>query len=322
MRVLSVQVNRGHEAQEIESMTGLPSQIARYRDLVDDWDAFVEALGRPLPMDLRWNPFAVTRERFEEKLAEEGVKWKRMGASPDLYRVEGLPGPGLTWAYHLGWYHPQGFTSTLPPLILNPEPGSNVLDLCAAPGGKTSQLAAVMMGHGVLVANDVGYHRIAILSANLERLGIPNVLLSQYRGENFPERFIFDHVLVDAPCTGEGTFRIEGGSYRENGPKSTRAMSRTQGAILRKALKVARPGGTVLYSTCTYAPEEDEAVVAGAIEGDGIEILELPGELPGQPGVTEWAGNHFPPEMNRTMRFWPHHTDSWGFFCAHLRKLG
>jgi len=243
-------------------VTDLPPQISRYRDLVDDWGAFVEALRRPLPTDIRWNPFKVTRERFEEKLAADGVTWSRLEASPELYRVEGLPGPGLTWSYHLGWYHPQGFTSTLPPVIMNPGSGSNELDLCAAPGGKTSQLAAIMMGHGVLVANDRNLHRISVLSAIVERLGIPNVLVCQYRGENFPERFRYDHVLVDAPCTGEGTFRIKGGSYRADGSGGMRALGRTQRSLLRKALRVGRPGGTVLYSTCSYAPEEDEAVVA------------------------------------------------------------
>lgn len=304
--------------------TELPPQISRYQELVDDWPAFVEALRRPLPTDLRWNPFAVTRERFEEMLARQGLAWTRLQASPDLYRVEGLPCPGLTWAYHLGWYHPQGFTSTLPPLILCPQPGSNVLDLCAAPGGKTSQLAAMMMGHGVLVANDINYNRLSILAANLERLGVPNALICRYRGQNFPERFPFDHVLVDAPCTGEGTFRLEGGRYREDDADARLFMSRIQLGILRKALRVVRPGGTVLYSTCTYAPEEDEAVVAAAVEeADAeVEIVELPEDMPGQPGLDAWEGRTFPGGLSRTRRFWPHHTDSWGFYCALLRLTG
>ncbi len=309
-------------------MTELPPQIERYRDLVDDWSAFEEALRRPLPVDLRWNPFKVVRERFEAGLEAEGARWSRLENCPDLYRVEGLPGPGLTWAYHLGWYHPQGFTSTLPALILDPVPGSDVLDLCAAPGGKTSQLAAAMMGHGVLVANDVNHTRLAILSANLERLGIPNVLLTRYRGENFPQRFGFDRVLVDAPCTGEGTFRIDGGGYRPSEPGAIAALARTQLALLRKALKVVRPNGTVLYSTCSYAPEENEAIVAAAVqaagEEDGIEvgILPLPATLPGRPGITAWQGATWPEELTQTMRFWPQHTQSWGFYCAHLRRIG
>jgi NOL1/NOP2/sun family putative RNA methylase len=303
-------------------MSEIPPQIARYLDLVDDRQAFLEALEKPLPTDLRWNPFKVTRERLEERLTEAGDRWTVPRGSPDLYRVEGLPGPGLTWAYHLGWYHPQGYTSTLPPVILAPEAGSNVLDLCAAPGGKTSQLAALMMGHGTVVANDVNHSRISVLAANLERLGVPNVLLSQYRGENFPERFRFDHVLVDVPCSGEGTFRIDGGSYRPERPGRLRALPRTQLALLLKALRIVRPGGTVLYSTCTWAPEENEAVVAAALSRVEAELLPLPDELPGQPGITFWGGTEWPDELTRTMRFWPQHTDSWGFYCAHLRSAG
>jgi 16S rRNA C967 or C1407 C5-methylase (RsmB/RsmF family) len=289
--------------------------------MMDDWSAFADALQRPLPTDLRWNPFAVTRELFEEALNRQGLQWARSDASPDLYRIEQMTGPGLTWAYHMGWYHPQGFTSTLPAVILDPQPGSNVLDLCAAPGGKTGQLAAHMMGHGVLVANDINYGRISILAATLERLGIPNALITRYRGENFPEKFAFSHVLVDAPCTGEGTYRAEGGRYREDEADARRFMSRTQLGILRKALKTVRPGGTILYSTCTYAPEENEAVVAAVIEENHAEIMQIPGELPGLPGVDSWEGKTFPAEMKRTRRFWPHHTDSWGFFCALLRRL-
>ena len=301
----------------------LPEQICRYAELTDDPGAFAEALRRPLPVDVRWNPFKVTRERFEAWLDGAGAKWTRFDSSPDLYRVTGLPGPGLTWAYHLGWYHPQGLTSTLPPLLLEPGPGNDVLDLCAAPGGKTAGLAAAMMGHGVLIANDVNHNRLTILAANLERLGIPNVLLTRYRGENFPQRFSFDHVLVDAPCTGEGTFRVDGGSWRPDGPKSIAAMARTQLTLLRKALTVVKPGGTVLYSTCTYAPEENEAVVAAVLgsEAERTEIVPLPDDLPAAPGVTVWQGDSYPDELAGTRRFWPHHTDSWGFYCALLRRL-
>lgn len=305
----------------ISGVIELPRQISRYRELVDDWNAFIEIVQQPLPTDLRWNPFAVTRERFEEALKLQGLRWTRLDASPDLYRVEEMPGPGLTWAYHMGWYHPQGFTSTLPAVILDPEPGTNVLDLCAAPGGKTSQLAAHMMGHGVIIANDINYNRISILAANVERLGIPNILMTRYRGENFPERFTFDHVLVDAPCTGEGTYRAEGGRYRDDEEDARSFMSRTQLGILRKALKIVRPGGTVLYSTCTYAPEQNEAVVSAAIEDREIEIMQMPEELPGEPGIDKWEGNTFPAEIKRTRRFWPHHTNSWGFYCALLRRL-
>ncbi len=307
---------------EIPPMPDIPPQISRYRDLADDWDAFEAALRNPLPTDIRWNPFKVTRERFEERLTSDGVRWRLLEGSPDLYRVEGLPGPGLTWGYHLGWYHPQGYTSTLPPVILAPEPGSDVLDLCAAPGGKTAQLSALMLGHGVLVANDINHSRITALAANLERLGTPNVLISQYRGENYPERFTFDHVLADVPCTGEGTFRVGGGRYRQEGTKHLQAVARTQLALLLKALKIVRPGGTVLYSTCTYAPEENEAVVAAALSKMELELLPLPDDLTGQPGITSWEGMEWPDELTRTMRFWPHHTDSWGFYCAHIRKPG
>jgi NOL1/NOP2/sun family putative RNA methylase len=301
-------------------MDVLPPQFARYRGIVDDWDAFVDALHRALPTDLRWNSLVVERERFEDELGRQGLVWKSVPGSPDVYRVADLAGPGLTISYQLGWYHPQGYTSTLPAVMLDPQPGSRVLDLCAAPGGKTSHISALMRGKGVLVANDISHHRISILASNLERLAVPNALISSYRGENYPERFHFDRVLVDAPCTGEGTYRVNGGRYREDEQGALEFMSTTQLRILRKALRVVRPGGTVLYSTCSYAPEENEEIVSALLAEADVEVLEIPSEYSGQPGVTGWEGRTYPAELARTRRFWPHHTDSWGFYCALLRR--
>ncbi|MFO7767387.1 MAG: RsmB/NOP family class I SAM-dependent RNA methyltransferase [bacterium] len=306
----------------------LPDAIRRFRDLADDWDAFVAALQRPVPTDLRFNPLATDRPRFEEALASEGLRWERMPASPDLYRVRGMDAPGLTWMYHMGWYHPQGYTSTLPPVVLEPSPGSTVLDLCAAPGGKTSQLAAIMGGEGIVVANDVRIDRIAGLTANLERLAVPNALITTYPGQNYPERFGFDHVLADVPCTAEGTYRMEDGTYRPDphgSPEAAgRALQPVQVRLLDKALRVVRPGGSVLYSTCTYAPEQDEVVVAEVLEAlpgsMEVEIESLPDAVGGTPGLRGWKGRELPAALQRTRRLWPHHTDSWGFYLALLRR--
>lgn len=306
----------------------LPDAIGRFRELVDDWEAFVAALYRPLPTDLRYNPLAVDRERFEEALTAEGLGWEKLAASPDLYRVRGMESPGLTWMYHMGWYHPQGYTSTLPPVILDPAPGAAVLDLCAAPGGKTSQLAAIMEGEGLVVANDVKIDRIAGLTANLERLAVPNALITRYPGQNYPERFGFDHVLVDVPCTAEGTYRIEDGTYRPDpaGPEGSaaKAIQAIQARLLDKALRVVRPGGTVLYSTCTYAPEQDEVVVSEVLEAlpasMEVTIESLHGAVGGTPGIRRWQGRELSDGVEKTRRLWPHHTDSWGFYLALLRR--
>jgi tRNA (cytosine49-C5)-methyltransferase len=299
----------------------LPERIARYREIVGDWPAFLEALGRPLPVDLRWNPLAVERARFEQMLTSRGARWHRFEESPELYRVQAMAGPGVTWPYHLGWYHPQGYTSTLAAELLETVPGECVLDLCAAPGGKTGQIAAGQQGQGLLVANDVSIGRLAILASNLERLGVPNALLTRYPAQNFPERICFDRVLADVPCTGEGTFRIQGGTFNPGGA-APQQMQRVQLRILEKALRAVRPGGVVVYATCSYAPEENEEVVAGVLERVDAVIEPVPPTWPGDPGLRHWRGRDYPPALRETRRLWPHQTESWGFYLARLRRSG
>ena len=175
--------------------------------------------------------------------------------------------------------------------------GMRVLDLAAAPGGKTTALAALMQGHGLLVANEIKDKRVGHLAVNVERWGAGNVVITNESPERLADHFgaFFDRVLVDAPCSGEGMFRKDMGARRDWSPEMVAGCAIRQRNILRVAAKLVRPGGYLLYSTCTFAPEEDEAVIdeflTKQMGGDGsgqFEVVELP-QLPGfMPGRPEW----------------------------------
>lgn len=214
--------------------------------------------------------------------------------------------------------------SLLPAVLLDPAPGQRVLDLCAAPGSKTSAISAAMGETGTVVANDRDYGRLVMVRGNLDRLGAVNVSITRRDAANYPpEAGLFDRVLADVPCTCEGTSRKNPEILRRTWDASGREkIQGVQKAILRKALLLCRPGGRVVYATCTYAPEENEQVVDSVLRemGEGT-VRVLPVDLPGlrtTPGLTSWEGRRFHPSLENAARIWPHHNDTGGFFVAVL----
>ncbi|HEY8552584.1 MAG TPA: RNA methyltransferase, partial [Thermaerobacter sp.] len=199
-----------------------------------------------------------------------------------------------------------------------------VLDLSAAPGGKSTQMAERMGDRGLVVANDPDVHRLAALSHNLQRLGVTSAVITRADGRRFPGGLGFDRVLVDAPCSAEGNARRSARARKGASRHQRRRLPAMQTALLRRGLALARRGGVVVYSTCTFAPEENEAVVDQVLrEAEGSVAVEpLPPGLPGVAGVTAWEGRRFLPEVEACRRIYPHHLDSGGMFVARLRKVG
>jgi 16S rRNA C967 or C1407 C5-methylase (RsmB/RsmF family)/NOL1/NOP2/fmu family ribosome biogenesis protein len=219
--------------------------------------------------------------------------------------------------------------------------GMRVLDLAAAPGGKTTALAALMQGHGLLVANEIKDKRVGHLAVNVERWGAGNVVITNESPERLADHFeaIFDRVLLDAPCSGEGMFRKDMGARRDWSPEMVAGCAIRQRNILRLAAKLVRPGGYLLYSTCTFAPEEDEAVIdeflTKQMGGDGygqFEVVELP-QLPGfMPGRPEWKQETIEDARNKeqrinddlrgAIRLFPHRVNGDGHFICLLKRMG
>jgi 23S rRNA U2552 (ribose-2'-O)-methylase RlmE/FtsJ len=209
----------------------------------------------------------------------------------------------------------------LPALALAPRPGERVLDLCAAPGGKTTHLSELMSGKGPLVAVDPQEKRIRGLLANLYRLGCSNTVVVAADGRRLATGAQFDRVLVDAPCTGEGNCRRGSGPRTSSGGKFRRYVVRVQEALLRRAVQVTRPGGVIVYSTCTFAAEENEAVLDRVLGDSPVALEAIPLDLPHAPGILEWEGRRYRDELENAWRVYPYHFDSGGLFMARLRRL-
>lgn len=302
------------------------SPLGRYRALVDDWDDFAAALCRPLAPCVWANPSRLGLAELQGLLAEEGVEAERIPWLPGALRLPLETRAGQHWWFCAGLVHAQEAVSQIPALLMDLAPGQRVLDLCAAPGGKTAQIAFALGNRGTLIANDISTHRIKALQGNLDRLGIVNVSTTCADGANWPVACgRFDRILVDAPCSSEGTIRRNPSLLGRLDPASHARLVPRQRALLRKAVRLLAPGGRVVYATCTLAPEEDELIVADVLEELGGRLQLIPGSVPGlvtAPGITEWNGRTLPSELVRCLRIWPHHNDTGGFFIAVLESVG
>ncbi len=205
--------------------------------------------------------------------------------------------------------------------LVRPYPGELVLDLAAAPGGKATHLSALMQDTGLLVANDINRRRASILADNLARWGARNVLISNDTPERLADQFgaIFDKALLDAPCSGEGMFRRQGAF--EWSEAIVAACARRQREIMPAAARLVRPGGLLVYATCTFAPEEDEMVVAHFLETQPEFELAAPPHFEGfASGRPEWLDQPSQAPLQNTLRLWPHRFAGEGHFVALLRR--
>lgn len=271
--------------------------------LGSEYPAFLESLERPRAVALRFNP--LKGERPVLPFVREPVPWE-----PEGFYYDPETRPGLHVYHEAGVYYLQEASAMAPVALLDPKPGERVCDLCAAPGGKTTQIAGRMLGQGFLVCNEINPKRAKILSRNIERMGVANALVTNEHPETLASRFpgFFDRVLVDAPCSGEGMFRKEEAAVTDWSQETVQMCARRQREILDSAARLVRPGGRLVYSTCTFAPEEDEETVAA--------FLEAHPEFTPEPVEAPW----FVPGENASYRMWPHKLLGEGHFAAVLRK--
>ena len=297
------------------------SVLSRYEPLVDDFEALQAACERPLPHVVRVNTIKTSVSRACDALTDEDITFEPTAWHPGLLKLPDDQ-PGANWPYVHGWLHGQEEVSAVPAEVLAPEPGERVWDACAAPGSKTTQLAALMDDSGVLVATDNNVGRISALRSNAERLGVTNLAIThedarQHSIKPFGEQS-YDRVLVDVPCSCEGTIRKNPDAFDNWTLAHVNGIAGVQKGIIERAIQTTRTGGTVVYSTCTFAPEENEAVLQFALETLPVELVAFDLPLDHSPGITDWEGEEFDAAMQHAKRIYPHQNDTGGFFCAKL----
>jgi len=289
--------------------------LERYREIVPDFEGFLAIQNLPLLHSARVNTLKVDRSQLLAQLNEEEVgyrvfEWYPLGLALDV------ESPGKLLVNLQGYMHIQEEVSMVPPLVLDPQPGEQILDLCASPGSKTTQISQMMENRGLVVANEPSLSRIAPLRSNCERLGVLNVAITRYDGRRFPGG-PFHRILVDAPCSSEGRARRGQGVLLRCNRKRSLDLQALQIGLLKNAVQLVEPGSIVVYSTCTYAPEENELVVAEVLDKAHLESASIAG-LKGCPGITEWEGRELNEDLAKCTRYYPHINDTGGFFVAKL----
>ncbi|HSB67319.1 MAG TPA: hypothetical protein VLD65_12135, partial [Anaerolineales bacterium] len=296
--------------------------------LGDDFPAFLSSLQQPATIGLRVNPLKITPSEFQATSLwkMKTVVWCPTGfvLSDDQYDKSILQ-PGKHPYHSAGLYYLQEPSAMAVAEILAPKPGERVLDLAAAPGGKATHLAALMQNSGLLVANEIHSKRYWELIQNLERCGITNTLATHASPQILSDHFgeYFDRVLLDAPCSGEGMFRKGDLARREWKPNVVRSCAIRQYGILERAARLLKVGGHLVYSTCTFSPEENEGVISTFLpqhtEFELVTIEQIDGFSYARP---DWVG--LPPDdpVAGAVRIWPHLAAGEGHFIARLIKKG
>jgi 16S rRNA (cytosine1407-C5)-methyltransferase len=312
-----------------------PSDLAfPYLDMLPEAEhaAFLRCAQNPIPTGLRFNPLKCDPAQEAALLAERcGWVLEPVTYCPHGYTL--APGsptrPGSTFEYRLGRYYIQDAASMLPVGLFDlPDeipPGTLVLDLAAAPGGKTTHLVSRTDDRALVIANDATSSRIPALRKALQDWGAARAAVTSFPGELFGQWYpgLFDLVLLDAPCSMENFHFTPGKPARAVSQNERRGLAKRQLGLLASAVQAARPGGQIVYSTCTLAPEEDEGVLDALLRlyPGAVEVCAVDRRAMGAaPGLSAFAGQAYAPEVARALRLWPHRTGTSGFFTARLTK--
>lgn len=290
--------------------------MERYRDIIPEFERFKEVIHTLQPYDIRVNTIKSTVSEIKNILGQDEHDFVQRSWNPEFLKVGFEPGKNIL--HWLGKYHVQESVSGIPPIILNPKPYEKVIDVCAAPGSKTTHISALMDNTGEILANDIQRNRIRSLLSNISRLGCVNVQVFERDGRNIPEKYKFDKVLVDAPCSAEGNARKNSELVDGADMDLITKLSKLQENLLEKAFRLCKKDGTVVYSTCTFAPEENEIVVSKFLEQGILDKPKL--NFPHSSGITEWNNMKLDKELEKCIRVYPHQLDSGGIFVARFKK--
>ncbi len=298
--------------------------------LGEDFDSYLQILKKDPVRSFRCNTLKISLEDLKKRLEKKGWEIKQPFKNfPEIMIVtsELQPGElGRALEHLLGYYYIQELASMLPVLALNPKENEKVLDLCASPGSKTTQIAARMNNTGLLIANEVKFGRIKILSANTERCGVMNMLITKRDGIALckrlkEENFLFDKILLDAPCSGEGTFRSAPKGLEMWNIKTIENLSKLQKSLIASAIEILKPNGELVYSTCTHSPEEDEEVLDFALKNFNVKVEKINLPIKTRSGITKWKEKEYLEDVKFSCRIYPQDADTEGFFITKIKKI-
>jgi NOL1/NOP2/sun family putative RNA methylase len=290
--------------------------MEKYREIIDDWEAF-ERERENHPVNIARKNTLKASEDFEEELRNSFENVEDASWNEKIYRLKDTETPGKTALHWRGEYYVQEESAALPVEALNPQSGEKVLDMCAAPGGKATQIAEKMKNEGLVVANDDSAQRMKSLHANIYRTGSTVITATNRDGRAIPEDEKYDRILVDAPCSGEGDRFYR--SFEPATKEEIEGIAELQKQLVDKARKLLKEEGVMIYSTCTLNPEENEEVVKHLLE-QGMQLEGLEPSFEHVSGVKKFEGENYGEEMRRTVRIYPHHLNSGVIFVARLRK--
>ena len=302
------------------------SYVDAMKELLEgDYDAYIRSLDEKPYVGIRTNLLKLTKEKLKEILDRDfkEIPWVKEGfyfeeekgvlTTPSLSNIEKIKSISKNPYYFAGLYYIQEPSAMTPAMVAGIKPGDKVLDLCAAPGGKSTQAASYLQGEGLLVSNDFSASRVKALQKNIEVSGIDNVLITNEDPKNLSKVYIeyFDKIIVDAPCSGEGMFRRDSAVFRAYLGRGPEFFTGLQVSILNEAAKMLKPGGTLVYSTCTYSKVEDEGSLSEFLENHpDFKIDKINADF----GFEESK------ILPGTIRLFPHKIKGEGHFVARLKK--
>ena len=308
-----------------------PAFVERLGKLLEneqDIEKFWEYARKPSVNSIRCNTLKIKPDELKASLEQKGWKIKQpFPEHKEIMLIENQLGPGelgKSTEHLLGYYYVQEISSMLPILVLVPRPGELILDLCASPGSKTTQAAAMMENKGTIIANDKDLGRISILASNLEKVGASNAVVTRHDAVILCEKLAklgmkFDKILLDVPCSGEGNIRSSPKTLLMWNEKMIGKLSRIQRKIASSAIQLLKPEGELVYSTCTHAPEENESNVNFLIEKFNMQVEKINLPVNCRPGIQKWQDERFSEQIKNCCRIYPQDNDTEGFFLAKLK---
>ncbi|MGC8884927.1 MAG: NOL1/NOP2/sun family putative RNA methylase [Candidatus Nanoarchaeia archaeon] len=294
----------------------------KYNKIAPRPKEFFRILEEPLEPSFRICTNKISRNFLIERLRAQGWEIEAVPFYKDGFVLKSELRPGLSVEHFMGYIYMQEVVSMIPPVVLEPKPGELILDMCAAPGSKTTQISQMMQNKPLILANDVDWRRLKPLKHNLEKCGCLNVAISLMDGRAISKKQKFDKILLDVPCSSEGQIRKDWSVLSRWSFDYVKKFSSLQKALIDSAFQLLKNGGCLVYSTCTFAPEENEEVIDFLLrkyQTAKLEKICLKG-FKIAPGIEEFDGKRYVGEVKFCARIWPHLNNSGGFFVAKIRK--